>query len=164
MRRGDADDSLDDAWVVASDSVLLGELLNGVTTLGGTAEHRRVPPASRRAKADRRAAGRRPPPDPHPEHLHQTLVWSPGQATVEECSAMARSTLRVVLRGRRRQGPGLPGQQQEQPGGRGAPGQRLRLRAVQVAGRPAGGRASGAARSSCATATTTRSRLRAAAG
>src|SRR5436305_8293077 len=37
VRQGDNKDTLDDAWVVASDSVLLGELLNGATTLGGTA-------------------------------------------------------------------------------------------------------------------------------
>lgn len=32
VRREGASDTLDDAWVVASDSVMLGELLNGVTT------------------------------------------------------------------------------------------------------------------------------------
>ena len=37
VRRPDNSDSLDGAWVVASDSVLLGELLNGLSTLGGTA-------------------------------------------------------------------------------------------------------------------------------
>ena len=81
VRRGEAN-SLDDAWVVASDSVLLGELLNGATTLAitpqtsgdGTNGEPPVPVTAR----------------PHPEQLHQTLVWSPDQATVEECQRMAR--------------------------------------------------------------------------
>lgn len=90
VRRGD-EASLDDAWVVASDSVLLGELLSGVTTLGGTAKHRRIAAPS---DAENTGGNGRPypsPHDPHPEHLHQTLVWSPGQARPEECWAMARS-------------------------------------------------------------------------
>jgi Cro/C1-type helix-turn-helix DNA-binding protein len=91
VRRGDADGSLDDAWVVASDSVLLGELLSGVTTLGGTVKHRRVTPPSEaadQAEAKPLAASA----DPHPEHLHQALVWSPGQAALDECRAMARNS------------------------------------------------------------------------
>lgn len=56
------------AWVVASDSVLLGELLNGVSTLGGTAKH--LPPAGTGVAASIK---------PHPEHIRQSLVWSPGQ-------------------------------------------------------------------------------------
>ncbi|MBM4000433.1 MAG: helix-turn-helix transcriptional regulator [Planctomycetes bacterium] len=52
------------AWIVASDSVLLGELLNGVSTLGGAARQ-----CYKSGHANR----------PHPEHLKQTLVWSPGQ-------------------------------------------------------------------------------------
>src|SRR5688500_10173554 len=70
VRRGEPGDSLDDAWVVASDSVLLGELLNGVTSLGGTTRH----------KHDREA-GLPESPDPHPEQLHQSLVFSPGQSS-----------------------------------------------------------------------------------
>src|SRR5213076_2626441 len=38
VRQGEERNTLDDAWVVASDSVLLGELLNRATTLGGTAD------------------------------------------------------------------------------------------------------------------------------
>lgn len=64
VRRDEADNA-DSAWVVASDSLLLGELLNGVSTLGGTAHHHVMP--SGNAK-------------PHPEHIKQTLVWSPFQA------------------------------------------------------------------------------------
>ena len=40
VRRTDQPDWPEGAWVVASDSVLLGELLNGVSTLGGTAKIR----------------------------------------------------------------------------------------------------------------------------
>jgi hypothetical protein len=83
VRRGEATDTLDDAWVVASDSVLLGELLNGATTLGGTAEHRRTD--------DGVQALHSPADRPHPEFLRQSLVWSPGQATFAECQQMARS-------------------------------------------------------------------------
>jgi hypothetical protein len=84
VRRGEATDTLDDAWVVASDSVLLGELLNGATTLGGTAEHRE--------ESDGHAGIPQPASErPHPEYLHQSLVWSPGQTSLDECHAMARS-------------------------------------------------------------------------
>jgi hypothetical protein len=87
VRRAEADDTLDDAWVVASDSVLLGELLNGATTLTAgqpTAEdeERTEPP-------------RAPAPRPHPEYLHQSLVWSPGQASLTECHEMAGDIYRA---------------------------------------------------------------------
>lgn len=82
VRRSDPNDSLDDAWVVASDSVLLGELLNGVTTLGGTLQHKRELPEERIVRT--------PVGDTKPEHLHQSLVWSPGQGTQEECITLAR--------------------------------------------------------------------------
>jgi hypothetical protein len=98
VRRAD-ETSLDGAWVVASDSVLLGELLSGVTTLGGSAKHRRVvdtKPLIPATEGDEIAPViiRTPsaPVDPHPEHLHQTLVWSPGQAKQDECWAMARGS------------------------------------------------------------------------
>ncbi len=64
------------AWVVASDSVLLGELLNGVSTLGGTAQHHGSNPA-----------GIVPP---HPERLQQSLVWSPGPVDSVEVMSRAR--------------------------------------------------------------------------
>ena len=85
VRRAEAIDSLDDAWVVASDSVLLGELLNGATTLGGTAGHQAAPPQSQTPPTQPSAV------HPHPEYLHQSLVWSPGQAALPECHAMAHS-------------------------------------------------------------------------
>ncbi|MEZ6095507.1 MAG: helix-turn-helix transcriptional regulator [Pirellulaceae bacterium] len=74
VRRDVEADSPEVSYVVASDSVLLGELLNGVTTLGGTAKHQKesVPnPVGHHAV-------------PHPEHLKQSLVWSPGQADDSE--------------------------------------------------------------------------------
>ena len=67
----------DVAYVVASDSVLLGELLNGITTLGGTAKIK---------KTDKQNDS----PIPQPEHLKQTLVWSPGQKSDEEVQEYAK--------------------------------------------------------------------------
>ena len=65
------------ATVVASDSVLVGELLNGVSTLGGSAKHH--------ATEGEDGKGRVPMPD----RLQQTLVWSPGQVTVDEARPRA---------------------------------------------------------------------------
>src|SRR5438309_4777233 len=82
VRRGAPKESLDDAWVVASDSVLLGELLNGATTLAGTADHK--------SDGDEQAGQPWSPTiRPRPEYLHQSLVWSPGQASPDELRAMA---------------------------------------------------------------------------
>jgi hypothetical protein len=85
VRRGEPNDTLDDAWIVASDSVLLGALLNGATTLGGTAGYPTLPaglPAQQQPAAARA----------HPEYLNQSLVWSPGQAASnDECHALAHS-------------------------------------------------------------------------
>jgi hypothetical protein len=67
--------SQDTAWVVASDSVLLGELLNGVSTLGGTAKQRYGVDGTGK---------------PHPEQIKQSLVWSPGQRPQEEFRQRAR--------------------------------------------------------------------------
>ena len=67
VRSDNSEENADVSFVVASDSVLLGELLNGVTTLGGTAKHK---------KTDRPNIAQES--SPHPEHLKQTLVWSPG--------------------------------------------------------------------------------------
>lgn len=79
VRRAVDADSPEVSYVVASDSVLLGELLNGVTTLGGTAKYQkeRVPnPVGHHAV-------------PHPEHLKQSLIWSPGQAPEKEVRSRA---------------------------------------------------------------------------
>jgi len=81
VRRPENRDSLDGAWVVASDSMLLGELLNGVSTLGGTSKHHGV---GGEKKESRLTA------IPQPENLRQTLVWSPGQDTFDEVTAQAR--------------------------------------------------------------------------
>jgi hypothetical protein len=101
VRQGDNKDTLDDAWVVASDSVLLGELLNGATTLGGTADQWTDTKNGKDDKnekddddKDENDDPERPRvamPRPHPEFLQQSLVWSPGQATLEKCKTMAHS-------------------------------------------------------------------------
>ncbi len=76
VRRPDSDLAPETAWVVASDAVLMGEVLNGVTTLGGT---------------DKLAQSEQTRELPtHPELLKQTLVWSPGNVEPEE--AIGRST------------------------------------------------------------------------
>ena len=90
VRRERPDDSLDDAWVVASDSVLLGELLNGVTTLRGAVAKR-----IEESQADENGITESAAPvegmgiAPHPENLRQLLVWSPGQISSDQCHAMA---------------------------------------------------------------------------
>ena len=66
------------AWVVAADSLLMGEVLNGVSTLGGTAKLSQSP-------ADNGA----PLIAPHPEQLKQSLAWSPGQVPLAEAIARA---------------------------------------------------------------------------
>ncbi len=79
------DDSTDGevSFVAASDSVLLGELLNGVTTLGGTAMLRKPPENGMPSLSSDEL--------PQPEHLKQTLVWSPGQAAEPEVRRRAKS-------------------------------------------------------------------------
>ena len=76
VRRDDSAEFSDVSFVVASDSVLLGELLNGVTTLGGTAKLQKSDNLSR-------------PEIPQPDHLKQTLVWSPFQADESEVKKRA---------------------------------------------------------------------------
>ena len=78
VRRPPDDESADTAWIVASDSVLAGEVLNGVSTLGGTAK----------AISAKKGGGKEMP---HIEHLRQTLVWSPGTMNVEQVHARAQS-------------------------------------------------------------------------
>lgn len=82
VRRGEQN-TLDDASVVASDSVLLGELLSGVTTLGGARYQ-----GKSKEDGDQSSAAT----DRHPEHLYQSLVWSPGQTAFEEYVAMAHAS------------------------------------------------------------------------
>jgi hypothetical protein len=82
VRRPPDADSADSAWVVASDAVLVGEVLNGVSTLGGTAKAISTEPSLKSSRSDL---------PPHPEHLRQSLVWSPGTMAEEEVEARARS-------------------------------------------------------------------------
>jgi hypothetical protein len=77
VRRPPDDDSADTAWIVASDSVLAGEVLNGVSTLGGTAK----------AIAGKKGGGKE---IPHIEHLRQTLVWSPGTMSIDQVQSRAK--------------------------------------------------------------------------
>lgn len=72
----------DVSFVVASDSVLLGEILNGVTTLGGTAKLRKTDGKDQSTMLSADVL-------PHPEHLKQSLVWSPGQADESEVTRRA---------------------------------------------------------------------------
>ncbi|MDA8744684.1 helix-turn-helix transcriptional regulator [Rubripirellula amarantea] len=70
--------SPDSATVVASDAVLFGELLNGVSTLGGAAKHKGPVEGEDGPTAV-----------PMPDRLQQTLVWSPGQVSLEDARARA---------------------------------------------------------------------------
>lgn len=85
IRKTDPTEGPENACVIASDAVLLGELLNGVSTLGGTAKHSR-----RGGSAPIGMLPVAPSPAPHPETLKQTLVWSPGQCPEDEMTARAR--------------------------------------------------------------------------
>lgn len=76
VRRDESAEHSDISFVVASDSVLLGELLNGVTTLGGTAKLKKTDNTNL-------------PEIPQPDHLKQTLVWSPYQADEAEVKKRA---------------------------------------------------------------------------
>ncbi len=81
VRQGEGDKTPENAWIVASDSVLIGELLNGVSTLGGAAKH---------VKAPIGPEGLPKPVDvPTPDRLQQTLVWSPGIVPHAEARARA---------------------------------------------------------------------------
>ena len=80
VRRDVEVESPEVSYLVASDSVLLGELLNGVTTLGGTAKHLGPTVSLTEGVVSESNAA----PRPHPEHLKQSLVWSPGQLTPDQ--------------------------------------------------------------------------------
>ncbi|TWU64498.1 MULTISPECIES: helix-turn-helix domain-containing protein [Crateriforma] len=79
VRQADGNDSPEGAMVVASDSVLVGELLNGVSTLGGSAKHQAG--AEGNAETEKEVL--------MPDRLQQTLVWSPGQVSLEDARARA---------------------------------------------------------------------------
>ena len=63
--------------MVASDAVLFGELLNGVSTLGGAAKHRGGEDEEGKETAV-----------PMPDRIQQSLVWSPGQVSLEDARAL----------------------------------------------------------------------------
>lgn len=71
--------SPDNATVVASDAVLFGALLNGISTLGGAAKHR---PSSGGENDGEREI-------PMPDRIQQSLVWSPGQVAVGDAQERA---------------------------------------------------------------------------
>lgn len=103
VRREQADDSLDEAWVVTSDSILSGAIYSGISSFGiiaSQADQERVERTAATAQllADEgmppqeELEGIKPPP-PHPDLLQQSLVWSPGKAEMLEASlTMARHT------------------------------------------------------------------------
>jgi hypothetical protein len=62
----------------------MGEVLNSVSTLGGTAKHLQT--ISKSSSGSQRAL------PPHPEHLRQSLVWSPGQVPDAEVRSRADTT------------------------------------------------------------------------
>jgi hypothetical protein len=95
VRRPDTEDSLDGAWIVASDAVLMGSLLNGVTTLGGTARHQAA--TFKSSEANGRTDLQAPVPVPHPENLQQSLVWSPGQMTADVVVPQASEVYRKFV-------------------------------------------------------------------
>src|SRR6056297_1963065 len=79
VRQSESNQSPEGAMVVASDSVLVGELLNGVSTLGGAAKHHGVGEAE----------NGKPDLVPMPNRIQQTLVWSPGQVTLDDARQRA---------------------------------------------------------------------------
>jgi hypothetical protein len=70
--------SPDNATVVASDAVLFGELLTGVSTLGGAAKHHGSTDDEEKSQTV-----------PMPDRIQQSLVWSPGQVSIEDARSRA---------------------------------------------------------------------------
>lgn len=79
VRQSEKSSSPEGAMIAASDAVLFGELLSGVSTLGGAAKHE---PTDETQEGEERAV-------PTPDRLQQTLVWSPGQVSLEDAQARA---------------------------------------------------------------------------
>ena len=79
VRQSATTHSPDNATVVASDAVLFGELLNGVSTLGGAAKHQgSVDDDEGKTQSV-----------PMPDRIQQSLVWSPGEVSLEDARARA---------------------------------------------------------------------------
>jgi hypothetical protein len=74
MRRDNPDASADAAWVVASDLVLMGELFNGISTLGSAVQ---LKPPVDDSKSIATATALASTIHPQPEHIKQTLVLAP---------------------------------------------------------------------------------------
>lgn len=94
VRQPNPENEPEGAWVVASDSLLLGELLNGVSTLGGTAIHQRdkVQAGDDDLHADNTSSKKAADQAvlPHPENVKQSLVWAPMQNDPEAVVSRAR--------------------------------------------------------------------------
>lgn len=82
VRRDTSQETPEISFIVAADAVLLGELLNGVTTLGGTAKMKKAGGNMTMITSDLL---------PQPDYLKQSLVWSPGQADESEVLRRAQS-------------------------------------------------------------------------
>lgn len=103
VRKEGTDDTLDDAWIVASDSVMFGELLSGITDYRLTAPQVaadaapypiELPLPTGNGDGGPMVVTQNGSPEEHaakpllPEVLRQTLVWSPGKNR-QEYTAMA---------------------------------------------------------------------------
>ena len=106
VRKEGANDTLDDAWIVASDSVMFGELLSGITDYRLTAPQIAADAAPLPSETPLPAGNGNGGPvvvmqngspaehDPAkpllPEVLRQTLVWSPGKNRHEYTTMAAK--------------------------------------------------------------------------
>ncbi|MBM4003251.1 MAG: helix-turn-helix transcriptional regulator [Planctomycetes bacterium] len=77
MRRDHPESSADAAWVVASDLVLVGELFNGISTLGSAVQLKQTSDDSKAVATSTALAGSL---HVQPEHIKQTLVLAPDNA------------------------------------------------------------------------------------
>ncbi|HUE73670.1 MAG TPA: helix-turn-helix transcriptional regulator [Pirellulaceae bacterium] len=101
VRREEAEDSLDEAWVVTSDSILSGAIYSGISTFGMLGAQTEKERAEGKAAAAALLEEEAPPAEPeepainlappHPELLQQSLIWSPGKEEMLDASlSMAR--------------------------------------------------------------------------
>lgn len=90
VRENNDNGSPDNATVVASDAVLFGELLNGVSTLGGSAKHQ---PAIEKSTTETGESGSSTSTNMMPNKITQTLVWSPGQVSHEDARERATEVM-----------------------------------------------------------------------
>ncbi|MEC7565913.1 MAG: helix-turn-helix transcriptional regulator [Planctomycetota bacterium] len=83
-RTEDAGENPHGAWLDASDSLLMGELLNGISSLGGSAKMQPT------ATMDLPVSHSLTDTAPHPELLKQSLVWSPDLQNPETAQKRSR--------------------------------------------------------------------------